>query len=422
MNSAAAFEIVFILFLFGNFVLKYYLDRRQVQSILRNRGAVPLAFAGKISLEAHQKAADYSVERIKFGQLTRITDLGFVLIATFGGLIQWIYGEVYGWFGADILAQIVIILGYALLSSLIDLPFSWYSTFRIEAKYGFNTTTPARFVKDLLLSGILSLILGIPILSAVLWIWNAAGAFWWFWAWLLAYIFFILAVQWIYPTFIAPLFNKFTPLPEGELKSRLEGLLSRIGFASKGLSVMDASKRSAKGNAYMTGFGKNKRIVLFDTLLSKMTPEETEAVLAHELGHYKLHHIYKMMAFSFIFSLLFFWILSVLAECSWFYEGLGVNLSHGASHGVALILFSVAVPVFLFPLAPLTNLFSRKHEFEADAFAVRYSSGSALISALVKLFSDNAATLTPDPLYSAFYSSHPDAAIRIATIQKEMSK
>ena len=417
MNSAAAFEIVFILFLFGNFVLKYYLDRRQVQSILRNRGAVPLAFAGKISLEAHQKAADYSVERIKFGQLTRITDLGFVLIATFGGLIQWIYGEVYGWFGADILAQIVIILGYALLSSLIDLPFSWYSTFRIEAKYGFNTTTPARFVKDLLLSGILSLILGIPILSAVLWIWNAAGAFWWFWAWL-AYIFFILAVQWIYPTFIAPLFNKFTPLPEGELKSRLEGLLSRIGFASKGLSVMDASKRSAKGNAYMTGFGKNKRIVLFDTLLSKMTPEETEAVLAHELGHYKLHHIYKMMAFSFIFSLLFFWILSVLAECSWFYEGLGVNLSHGA----ALILFSVAVPVFLFPLAPLTSLFSRKHEFEADAFAVRYSSGSALISALVKLFSDNAATLTPDPLYSAFYSSHPDAAIRIATIQKEMSK
>ena len=421
MNSAAAFEIVFILFLFGNFVLKYYLDRRQVQSILRNRGAVPLAFACKISLEAHQKAADYSVERIKFGQLTRITDLGFVLIATFGGLIQWIYGEVYGWFGADILAQIVIILGYALLSSLIDLPFSWYSTFRIEAKYGFNTTTPARFVKDLLLSGILSLILGIPILSAVLWIWNAAGAFWWFWAWL-AYIFFILAVQWIYPTFIAPLFNKFTPLPEGELKSRLEGLLSRIGFASKGLSVMDASKRSAKGNAYMTGFGKNKRIVLFDTLLSKMTPEETEAVLAHELGHYKLHHIYKMMAFSFIFSLLFFWILSVLAECSWFYEGLGVNLSHGASHGVALILFSVAVPVFLFPLAPLTSLFSRKHEFEADAFAVRYSSGSALISALVKLFSDNAATLTPDPLYSAFYSSHPDAAIRIATIQKEMSK
>ena len=312
MNSAAAFEIVFILFLFGNFVLKYYLDRRQVQSILSNRGAVPLAFAGKISLEAHQKAADYSVERIKFGQLTRITDLGSVLIATFGGLIQWIYGEVYGWFGADILAQIVIILGYALLSSLIDLPFSWYSTFRIEAKYGFNTTTPARFVKDLLLSGILSLILGIPILSAVLWIWNAAGAFWWFWAWL-AYIFFILAVQWIYPTFIAPLFNKFTPLPEGELKSRLEGLLSRIGFASKGLSVMDASKRSAKGNAYMTGFGKNKRIVLFDTLLSKMTPEETEAVLAHELGHYKLHHIYKMMAFSFIFSLLFFWILSVLA-------------------------------------------------------------------------------------------------------------
>ena len=172
----------------------------------------------------------------------------------------------------------------------------------------------------------------------------------------------------------------------------------------------------------MTGFGKNKRIVLFDTLLSKMTPEETEAVLAHELGHYKLHHIYKMMAFSFIFSLLFFWILSVLAECSWFYAGLGVNLSHGASHGVALILFSVAVPVFLFPLAPLTSLFSRKHEFEADAFAVRYSSGSALISALVKLFSDNAATLTPDPLYSAFYSSHPDAAIRIATIQKEMSK
>lgn len=421
MNSAEVFEIVFLLFLFGNFVLKYYLDRRQVRSIQINRGAVPAAFAGKITLEAHQKAADYSVERIKFGQLARITDLGFVLIATIGGLIQWIYGEVSGWLGGDIWAQIVFILCYGFLSSLIDLPFSWYSTFKIEAKYGFNTTTPARFIKDLLLSAVLSLVLGIPILAAVLWIWNAAGDFWWFWAWL-AYILFILAVQWIYPTFIAPLFNKFTPLPDGELKTRLEGLLKRIGFASKGLYVMDASKRSAKGNAYMTGFGRNKRIVLFDTLLNKMTPEETEAVLAHELGHYKLHHIYKMMAFSFAFSLLFFWILSVLADCSWFYEGLGVTLSHGASHGVALILFSIAVPVFLFPLAPLTSLFSRKHEFEADAFAVRYSNGGALISALVKLFSDNAATLTPDPLYSAFYSSHPDAAIRIATIQSEMRK
>lgn len=419
MNSYKTFETLFLFFLFGNVFLKYYLDLRQARAIRANRNEVPSAFAGKISLAAHQKAADYSLENLKFRQLNRLVSLGFILIATYGGLIEWIYLLFTGWLGNGIFSQILIIFAYALISGLIDLPFSWYSTFHIEAKYGFNTTTKARFFKDLLLSTALSLCLGVPILAVVLWLWDASGSFWWVWAWA-AYLIFVLFVQWLYPAFIAPLFNKFSPLPEGELKTRLTSLLERIGFSSKGLYVMDASKRSAKGNAYMTGFGKNKRIVLFDTLLSKMTPEETEAVLAHELGHYKLHHIYKMMAVSFFFSLIFFGILAYCAGCSWFYEGLGVTLSEGSSHGVALLLFSIAAPVFLFPFAPLTGSFSRKHEFEADAFAVRFSSGSALISALVKLFSDNAATLTPDPLYSAFYSSHPDAAIRIAAIQTEM--
>lgn len=420
MNSYKLFETFFLIFLFGNVFLKYYLDVRQAHSIRAHRGAVPTAFSGKISLEAHQKAADYSLENLKFRQLNRLVSLGFILIATYGGLIEWVYLLFTGWLGSDICSQILIVFSYALISALIDLPFSWYSTFSIEAKYGFNKTTKARFFKDLLLSSALSLILGVPILAVVFWLWNAAGSFWWVWAWA-AYLLFVLFVQWVYPAFIAPLFNKFTPLPQGDVKTRLTSLLERIGFASNGLYVMDASKRSAKGNAYMTGFGKNKRIVLFDTLLSKMTSEETEAVLAHELGHYKLHHIYKMMAVSFVFSLIFFGVLALLSDCSWFYEGLGVTLSEGPSHGVALLLFSIAAPVFLFPLSPLTSRFSRKHEFEADAFAARFSNGSALISALVKLFSDNAATLTPDPLYSAFYSSHPDAAIRIAAIQKEMN-
>lgn len=417
MNYSSAFETLFLFFLFGGFALKYYLDCREIRCIRENRGKVPEAFAEKITLEAHQKAADYSIENVRFGELSRLVSLGLTLILTVGGLLQIIYLMTTGWLGNTILAQVVIILLIGFISGLIDLPFSWYQTFKIEAKYGFNTTTLARFIKDTLMSAALSIVLGVPIVSLILWLWNVSGPYWWVWAWA-AYMLFNVIILWLYPAVIAPLFNKFSPLPDGELKDRLESLLSRIGFSSRGLYSMDASKRSAKGNAYMTGFGKNKRIVLFDTLMNKLTPEETEAVLAHELGHYKLNHIYKMLAFSCVFSLLFFWLLSVLADCQWFYEGLGVNLIQGASHGTALVLFSIAVPVFMFPLAPLSSYFSRKHEFEADAFAVKYSNGHALISALVKLFSDNASTLTPDPVYSAFYSSHPDAAIRIQAIEE----
>lgn len=417
MTNAQIFETLFLIFLFGDFALKFYLDYRQIKYVRKHRHSVPHAFAERVSLEAHQKAADYTVDNIRLQEIARAVTLVFVLILTLGGLLQWIYEISVGWLSDGILAQVLMVLICGFLSSAIELPFSWYSTFKVEAKYGFNNTTKQRFVKDLLLSTAVSLFLGIPILAVVFWLWDAGGQLWWLWAWS-AYVVFNLVVLWIYPAFIAPLFNKFTPLPEGDMRGRLEALLKRTGFQSNGLYVMDASKRNSKGNAYMTGFGKNKRIVLFDTLLKKLTPSETEAVLAHELGHYKLRHIYKMMIVSFLSSLVFFWVLSLISDSSWFYEGLGVHLSMGPSHGAALILFTVVVSVFLFPLSPLQSIFSRKMEFEADAFSVRNSDWHSMISALVKLFSDNASTLTPDPVYSAFYSSHPDAMTRVQAIQR----
>lgn len=421
MSDTKLFESLFLIFFFTGLALKYYLDMRQLKSVRTHRGAVPASFTERVTLQAHQKAADYTTECIRYGFLARLVSAAVVLLLTYGGILEDLYLFFTGLLGNSLWAQVLIVLGAGLISEVVDIPFSAYETFRIEARYGFNTTTVSRFIKDLGLSFVLSLVLGVPLLLVIFSLWDTAGSLWWLWAWGV-YLIFNLAVLWIFPTFLAPLFNKFTPLPAGELSDRLHALLDRVGFSSKGLFVMDASKRSAKGNAYMTGFGKNKRIVLFDTLIEKLSAAETEAVLAHELGHSKLNHVIKMMAVSFLISLPVFWGLSVISECSWFYEGLGVTMSEGPSHAVALILFTIALQVFLFPISPLTHRSSRRHEYEADAFAVKHSDGRALISALVKLFSDNASTLTPDALYSAFYASHPDASLRIAALEKEIRK
>ncbi len=412
------FSIVFIIFLVLGTILKLWLEARQVRSIERNRNSVPSAFAEKISLAAHQKAADYTIAKIRFIQKERWTSLALLLVATFGGLIQFIYDFVIQWLGSGLFAQIIIVGAFAFVNALIDVPFSWAAQFKLEASFGFNTMTKEQFFRDLMLSTSLGVLIGFPLLAVIFWFWSATGSWWWFLAWLFV-VLFTLVLQWVYPTFIAPLFNKFENLPPGELYDRINRLLQKVGFESNGLYVMDASKRNAKGNAYMTGYGKNKRIVFFDTLINKLTPEETEAVLAHELGHYKLKHIFKMMGISFILTFVIFWALNLVSQADWFYEGLGVVLDKGESHGVALLLFFLVLPVFTFPFTPLSNLASRKHEFQADEFAVKNSSADGLISALVKLYGGNASTLTPDPIYSTFYSSHPDASDRISAIQEK---
>lgn len=415
------FGFTFLFFLVLNFFIKFWLDCRQIRSVRSHRDCVPHAFVSKISLFSHQKAADYTITSIRFTQKERFASLIFLMISTFGGLINWLSQTCENLVGPGIVSQLLIVVSFSVINTLCFLPFSWYSQFSIEERFGFNTQTKSRFFKDLGLNIILSAIIGLPFLTLLFYLWEVAGPSWWIWAWLF-YVIFNLALLWIYPTFIAPIFNKFTPLPEGELKKRVDSLLDRIGFENNGLFVMDASKRSAKGNAYMTGFGRNKRIVFFDTLLSKLEPAEVEAVLAHELGHYKLKHIQKNMLVSFTVSFVFFALLAYLAQCAWFYEGLGISYQPENYQASALLLFFFVLPVFLFPLTPLTNKLSRKHEFEADHFAVCNSNGDSLISALVKLFNDNASTLTPDSIYSLFYSSHPDASTRIEAIRRNETR
>jgi len=303
--------------------------------------------------------------------------------------------------------------------SVLDLPFSWYRQFRIEQKFGFNRMTLKLWVADLAKSLALTTLLGLPLLAAVLWLMRSAGDLWWLYAWLL-WIGFNALVLVLYPTLIAPLFNKFEPLADGRLADRINALLARTGFSSKGVFVMDGSRRSAHGNAYFTGLGRAKRIVFFDTLVERLQPSEIEAVLAHELGHFKLKHIAKRLVFSFVASLAFLALLGWLIAQPWFYTGLGVTPSlTGSNHGVALVLFALVLPVFTFVFAPVASLLSRRHEFEADAFAARHASAGDLVNALVKLYQDNASTLTPDPLHSAFYDSHPPASIRIQRLAQQ---
>lgn len=414
---ATAFTVLFVFFLLLMVGLKFWLASRQIRHVARHARAVPSQFASRVSLEAHRKAAAYTIARQRLAMLDAAVGVALVVALTLLGGVQAIAAVLTDWLGSGLPAQVAIVAAVALLLAAVDLPFEWYRQFHVEERFGFNRMTPTLFLVDMLKSALVAAALGLPLLTLVLWLMNAAGSYWWLYAWAV-WVGFNALVLVLYPTVIAPLFNKFEPLADGDLAARIGALLARTGFSSRGVFVMDGSRRSAHGNAYFTGLGRAKRIVFFDTLLQRLQPSEIEAVLAHELGHFKRRHIAKRLAFSFFSSLVFLALLGWLAGTSWFYQGLGVTPALDGTHnGVALVLFMLVVPVFTFVLAPIASRVSRKHEFEADAFAVAHTSGDDLASALVKLYEDNAATLTPDPVHSAFYDSHPPAAVRIARLQ-----
>ncbi len=414
------FTALFLAALAAKVATRLWLAARQIAHVTAHRGEVPAVFASRIGIVAHQKAADYTVARQRLLRIETVVDALVLLALTQGGVLSLLVA-LSGSLVASPLWQDVLLLGaLGLVSGAVGLPFSWWSTFVIEERFGFNRMTLGLWLADLVKGTLVAIALGLPLLLLVLWLMRSAGSWWWVWAWL-AWTAFQLLVLVLYPTVIAPLFNKFTPLPAGDARSRVESLLARCGFASSGLFMMDGSKRSGHGNAYFTGFGRAKRVVFFDTLLLRLSGDELEAVLAHELGHFKLRHVMKRIVWSTLFSLAFLALLAWLAREPWFYAGLGIPLDQVetamARPGIALALFSLALPVFLFTLGPLGALYSRRHEFEADAFAARTASAPALVLALVKLYEDNAATLTPDPLHSAFYDSHPPAAVRIARLE-----
>jgi STE24 endopeptidase len=419
MNSYT-FSVLFIVFLALTVSLQCWLSTRQLRHVSRHRAAVPAEFAEKISLDAHQKAADYTIAKTKFGLLSLfVSVLVLVAFTLFGGL-QLLSVSLYKYLGDGMGYQLSLLAAFALISGALDLPFDLYRQFVLEEKFGFNKMTLKLFFSDMIKGSLLGAAIGLPLVWVVLSLMDQSGDLWWFYAWLV-WSGFQLLMMLIFPTWIAPLFNKFTPLADESLRTRIEGLMSRVGFASSGLFVMDGSKRSAHGNAYFSGFGNTKRIVFFDTLIERLAPQEVEAVLAHELGHFKLKHIVKRMVVMFAVSLGFLALLGYLKQQVWFFTGLGVDpiLFASSNNAMALILFMLTLPVFTFILSPLTSISSRKHEFEADAFAVKHTNANDLVSALVKLYEDNASTLTPDPVHSAFYDSHPPASIRIAHLHQQ---
>ncbi len=407
------FSLVFLAALALSTGLRLWLDVRHLRHVVAHRDRVPDNFVGRIEPAEHRKAADYTVAKVRLGLLEIIVDVAVLLALTLGGGLGLIDQALRDWLGSGYLHGLALFAGVGLLGFFIGLPASLYRTFRIEARFGFNKLTWPLWFADLAKGAALTVLIGGPLLLAVLWLMDVMGKYWWFYVWLV-WLATNLLILFLYPTVIAPLFNKFTPLEDASLKARIEALLARCGFAASGLFVMDGSKRSAHGNAYFTGFGRAKRIVFFDTLLEKLAPEEIEAVLAHELGHFRHKHVMKRIALSAVLSLAFLWLLGLLLDQSWFFAGLGVG---AGSTAMALLLFSMVLPVFLFPLAPLTSGLSRRHEFEADAYAAQQTAAADLIAALVKLYRDNAATLTPDPLHSLFHDSHPPASQRIARLQ-----
>ncbi|MBK8337299.1 MAG: M48 family metallopeptidase [Sterolibacteriaceae bacterium] len=415
MSSAASnLSAVFIAVLAATTLMRIWLGLRQVEHVSRHRETVPAAFREVIELAAHQKAADYTVARVRLGLLDVAVSALLVAWFTIGGGLQWAFDLWSGVLHPGGYAHALAFIGtVSAIGFVAGLPFVLWRTFVIEERFGFNKMTPALFVADLLKETLLALLIGAPVLAAVLWLMAHMGSLWWLYVWLF-WLGFNLLVLLIYPSFIAPLFNKFSPLSDDSLRQRVEALLARCGFRASGLFVMDGSKRSAHGNAYFTGFGAAKRIVFFDTLLAKLSALEIEAVLAHELGHYKHHHVWQRLGAMGLASLAFLALLGYLIERPWFFHGLGMTSEGTAS---ALVLFMIAIPVFVFPLSPLMSGWSRKHEFQADAYAARQTRREDLVTALVKLYRDNASTLTPDPLYSAFRDSHPPAAARIAHLQ-----
>ncbi|RKP59271.1 M48 family metallopeptidase [Pararobbsia silviterrae] len=404
---------LFVIALLAMVATKLWLASRQIRHVASHRAAVPERFAQTISLESHQRAADYTIARTRLTMVEIVVGAVLLVVLTLFGLLQWLNIAITSWLGHGFAAQLGLIAAVAIITSLVDLPFDYYRQFVVETRFGFNRMTPKLFALDLVKTVALGVALGLPLVAAVLWLMGRAGALWWLWAWVL-WVGFNSLVLVLYPTVIAPLFNKFVPLDDMTLRRRIEALMARCGFAAKGLFVMDGSRRSAHGNAYFTGFGAAKRIVFFDTLLARLSGDEIEAVLAHELGHFKRKHVLKRLVVTFLISLALLALLGWLVEHAWFYTQLGVMPSlAGGNDALALILFFLVLPVFVFFVSPLGSLTSRKHEFEADAFAAGQTRAEDLVSALVKLYQDNASTLTPDPLYTAFYYSHPPASQRI---------
>ncbi len=408
-----SFTLTFVSLLIASTLIRLWLGGRHITYVQAHRNLVPAAFSDNITLDAHQKAADYTSAKTKLALTEAVTQALFLAALTLGGGLQLIddnWRTVLA--NQEIVRGALVICSAMLIGGLIDLPFEYYKTFVVDEQFGFNKMTPAMFVNDLIKHNLVGLALGGPILLVALWLMQGAGDYWWLYLWLIWSAFNLIMLA-VYPTFIAPLFNKFTPLKDENLKERIEMLLTKCGFKSQGLFVMDGSSRSSHGNAYFTGFGASKRVVFFDTLLERLNADEIESVLAHELGHFKHRHVIKRIAMMFFVSFLGLALLGWLMNQPWFYTDLGINQ---ASNYMALMLFMLVSPVFLFLLRPIMASYSRKNEFEADDYAAKHASAKHLVKALVKLYRDNASTLTPDPLHSVFYDSHPPASIRISKL------
>jgi STE24 endopeptidase len=411
--TAALFTWIFLAVLALNVGLKYWLASRQVHYVQQRSDAVPEQFADQVSLEAHRKAASYTVAKQRLVMIETGCSAVLLLLLTLCGGLQLLCDVLGAWLGHGQLFQLALAASVVLIVSLVDLPIEWHRQFRVEQAFGFNRMTPALFLADTVKSIGLSVAIGLPLLALILTLMQVTGPYWWVYVWLV-WCGFTLLLTVLFPIVIAPLFNRFTPLADSELLQRIQALLGRTGFHTSGVYTMDGSRRSAHGNAYFTGLGSAKRIVFFDTLLERLQPTEIEAVLAHELGHFRLRHVRKRLLLGFAASFLVLFVLSWLMQRAWFYQGLGVQpLLQSRNDGVAIVLFILVMPVFTFLLAPLASLLSRRHEFAADEFAARHASPGALIAALIKLYKDNATTLTPDPIHSTFYNSHPPASIRI---------
>ena len=394
-------------------LLKFWLASRQIRHVAQHRNSVPGAFANNITLTAHQKAAAYTIAKARFGLLELALGMAILLGWTLLGGLSALNQALLQWLGGGMGQQIALLAAFVLIGALIELPMTLYQTFVLEERFGFNKMSFKLWLADLLKSSVMGALIGLPIAALILWVMGATGAWWWLWAWGV-WMGFNLLLLLVYPTFIAPMFNNFQPLEDVALKARVTALMQRCGFAAKGLFVMDGSKRSAHANAYFTGFGAAKRVVFYDTLLAKLSAGEVDAVLAHELGHFKHKHIIKRIVSMFAISLAGFALLGWLAKQAWFYSGLGVNPNMTEPNdALALLLFMLAMPVFSFFISPLFAQISRKHEFEADAYAMAQTSGADLSTALLKLYEDNASTLTPDPIYVRFYYSHPPASERL---------
>ena len=416
-STALTFTTLVCALLIAGLIVRTVLLSRQVRHVARHRASVPAAFAQTISTEAHQKAADYTIAKARFAQLDTTVDAALLLGWTLLGGLNALNQALLALMGGGLWQQLALIGAFTLIGGLLTLPLAWWSTFRIEERFGFNKMSLGLWLGDLVKNAVVGALIGLPIVALVLWLMGAAGPTWWLWAWAV-WMGFNLLLLVLYPTLIAPLFNKFEPLQDESLKARVNALMQRCGFAAKGLFVMDGSKRSAHANAYFTGFGAAKRVVFFDTLLKQLSPPEIDAVLAHELGHYKCRHIVQRVVLMFALSLVGFALLGWLSGQIWFYTGLGVTPALDApNHAVALLLFMLVVPLLTYFLSPLMAQLSRRHEFEADAYAVAHTDGRDLASALLKLYKDNASTLTPDPVYARFYYSHPPASERLARLQ-----